>query len=1240
MTLKTELQFAFDIGPSSIGWAVIDQSKSNKILGLGASIFPEGVNRDTKGAEISKNEKRRLKRQTRRQFFRKKLRKAKVVELLVKFQMFPDVEALYKSTFDEPMPKFRTALFRLLNMETLPEPLLDYFYDNGNNNPYLLRTKALNGEQLTKHQLGRVFYHFAVRRGYKESLQAPLDDGKTLRTGDQKTGKTGINATQELIDKHGFYGSAMYYLDPENKDNKNNKDEDKHLKLQRIRNRYTLRSWYVDEFDAIWEKQKAFYSELLTNNFKNENEEHIKDIIFYQRPLRNQKFLLGHCIFEHKKAKCRKSALHFEEFRMHQTINNIQVKNKPLNEEQRLAVKELFYTKNKFKKEDILKKLKIDKEDINLAEKQSIKGNETHIGFAKIFSKKVWNNMSDADKAHVWHIKINADDKEKTIDYINKKTNWNFNEKQFKQFFDLRLNKDFARVSTKAINYILPFLKKGYLYNDAVLLGGFVNALGKTEWDSWDLDMQKQTEKEVAELIKARIGETIKKRLQEYCLERFSFTNKQLDKLYHHSNLESTKTIDKFPEGKKGDKLINKVRNPLVANTLFQLRKLCNALVKEFGQPQRIRVEMARELKASINQRDEMRFAQLKNEELNNKAKDILDEYRQPHTPKNIRKVLLFKEIYGSNGQAINPFSLGENKPTENFNMKQLFSNIQIEHIIPYSRSLNNSMANLTLCDPDRNRLKGNKTPYEYAMATGKDWQTIKDNIFKVLPYKKAKRFIAEELPDAEQFISRQLNDTRYIAKFAKEYLKYVCKDVRITQGGVTAYLRNLWGLNGILNKPIPLKEGIYNEGDEYFAALDEDGELIESSLQKWTYSEKDVINRKTQKDLLKLGKVIQGVVHKNKFIPKKVRDDHRHHAVDALAIACTKEKYLQEISYIYGQYDRIDIAKKEVSNFPEPWLGFFQDAKKAVDNILVHYEVNNKVLSKTRKKVYDKKTARHASVNGKKVYGQGLTARGQLHEETIYGKRKAPKQQSAGYHIRKNLADLTSAMLDKIVDPVVRNQVYEFAANQPMAEWDAKGRLKIDKVEFFKTDETGKQPLVFMPQKKDKLKPKMPIKKVRIRQESSNAIQLKNINQWVEPGNNYAVVLYDNKEEGKRHGKVITFWEAVEAKRNGLDPINKNVQGEYVMHLKKGDMVLMDYNNLDFDDLPHAKVLSEKLYYLRKFSSSDGKIKLIFVKHNQSNVEVDRAKFPVVIRKVPNTLKCMKVEISLTGKLEKPKQL
>jgi len=370
-------------------------------------------------------------------------------------------------------------------------------------------------------------------------------------------------------------------------------------------------------------------------------------------------------------------------------------------------------------------------------------------------------------------------------------------------------------------------------------------------------------------------------------------------------------------------------------------------------------------------------------------------------------------------------------------------------------------------------------------------------------------------------------------------------------------------------------------------------------------------------------------MIYKNKFVPLKTRDDHRHHAVDAITIACTENSHLNEISFIAGQYERHDIAKKMTSNFPTPWDGFFQEAENEINKILIHYEVPNRVLSKTRKKVFDANTAKQLIIKNKKIYGEGLSARGQLHEDTYYGKRKAPGEKEKGLHIRKKLEDLTSKMIEQIVDPTVKAQIVAHITNEN-PERDKKGKLNLTNVKFFGEDYS---PQIFMPDGKT------PIKKVRIRKESTNAVQLKDYNQWVEPGNNHAVVLYDTND-GKRRGKVITFWEAVVNAKDNQPIVNKNVDGDYLMHLKKGDMVLIDAEDIFKHDNNDYTEISNKLYYLRKFSISDGTIVLTFVRHFNANINADRAKFPLVIRKTPGAFKGIKVDISLTGKITIAKQL
>jgi CRISPR-associated endonuclease Csn1 len=192
-----------DLGTNSIGWAVVDDDQKS-ILDTGVYIFPEGVNRDTKGAEISKNENRRNKRQARRQYFRNRLRKAKLVQVLIQQGMFPDISILFHAYHLNGQQKFTAKLFKILQQPVLCEEL-KYFFSL---DPYQLRKEALERE-LTNFEIGRILYQFTQRRGYKESLLTPLEDGKTLIKGDVVTGKIGIEATNHLIETYGTLGAVM-----------------------------------------------------------------------------------------------------------------------------------------------------------------------------------------------------------------------------------------------------------------------------------------------------------------------------------------------------------------------------------------------------------------------------------------------------------------------------------------------------------------------------------------------------------------------------------------------------------------------------------------------------------------------------------------------------------------------------------------------------------------------------------------------------------------------------------------------------------------------------------------------------------------------------------------------------------------------------------------------------------------------------------------------------------------------
>ena len=231
-----------DLGTNSIGWALIDD-KLNKILGVGSRIFPMGVENLGDGDnEMSKNAGRTGARGVRRQFFRRRLRKKVLLKALSENKMCPMLD----SDFEDWKKTKQFPSDKLSNWFAL--------------NPYELRQKALS-EKLSLEEIGRIFYHLIQRRGFlSNSRKGGTDDGAIFK-GNPKEGKIGIIETQEKIQDKTL-GSYLFEIYP--KQNQPFQDG-----LERIRNRYTTRKMYVDEFELIWEKQKQFHS-ILNDDLKRE----------------------------------------------------------------------------------------------------------------------------------------------------------------------------------------------------------------------------------------------------------------------------------------------------------------------------------------------------------------------------------------------------------------------------------------------------------------------------------------------------------------------------------------------------------------------------------------------------------------------------------------------------------------------------------------------------------------------------------------------------------------------------------------------------------------------------------------------------------------------------------------------------------------------------------------------------------------------------------------------------------
>lgn len=1120
-----------DLGTNSIGWAIVDDVQ-NKILGIGSRIFPMGVENlgEGEGREMSKNAGRTGARGVRRQFFRRRLRKKILLKALSENKMCPMVVADFEDW--KKTKKFPSD--KLANWFAL--------------NPYELRQKALN-EKLSLEEIGRIFYHLIQRRGFlSNSRKGGTDDGAIFK-GNPKEGKIGITETQESIQGKTL-GSYLFEIYP--KENQPFQDG-----LERIRNRYTTRKMYVDEFELIWNKQAQFHTILnedLKAKFGGRKLDRYKEdgILFHQRPLRSLKHLVGNCSFEPSKTKCPISAIPFEQFRVWQWVNTVEYNGKKISQDEKEKIVAFLYANEKPEFKKIRKAIGKESAEFkfNYKDEDKIVGTHTisNLSNKKYFGKK-WFEFTEKEQEDIWHILYFFDSKSNLKDYAIK--NWNFTEEQAVAISKFNVKDGYSSLSRKAIGNILPFLKDGFTYDVGVVLGGIKNVFG-SDWEKLSEEKRNFFYDNVNEIIRSKNKGGFIDIIKDILRNDYNISDHQLRKLYHHSAaIEVSELLEKLPLGSEADKEIQQIKNPIVITALFELRKLINELIDEHGKIDEIKVEMARDLKVSKSERYKTRRNQQRLERENDRVKaEVLKYTNLSHD--NILKFKLWEEC-----KRICPYT-GLSIP-----INELFTNKwQIEHIHPWSKSLNDSFSNKTLCLGTENIKKGNKTPFEFYGSDEANWSAIKERALKLFfdtkeypnAYQKFKRFVQQKFDD--DFSSRQLNDTRYISKEAKNYLSKVCKNVMVSPGQATSNLRQKWGLNHILN--------------------DENA---------------------------------------------KLREDHRHHAIDALVMACTKLSYVQELSK-WNRYNRT----YDLKQFPLPWETFNYDAEKAVEKILIsHKKVSNDIT--IRYKTVEK--------NGKKHTNKGVAARGQLHKEFIYGKRKAPFNDEA-YHIRKPIESLeTEKHIEKVVDGVIRNLIYK-----RINEIGGFINGKIPNNTFFIIDENGiKQPQIFLPNKNGE---PVPILKVRIQETINKAKQLKrDRNQFVNPRNNDHILVYENNE-GKLDKEVVSFWEVVERKKQGLNKIQLPLNGKRIIQTFRENEMFILFKQEDEIDWNSQNDLSQNLYKVQKIAGADYFMEICFRKHTDSRDDKNAKGDYIYIKGFGEgktgwfTFNPIKVKISISGKIEK----
>lgn len=1174
-----------DLGTNSIGWSVVNTS-AERIEGMGVRIFPEGVNRK-KGKEVSKNEDRRIARQRRRQYFRRGLRMEKLAKELVKYGMFPETASFRKEVQQLELSDSFKTFFRL--------------------DPYILRAQAASGRKISLLELGRVFYHLAQRRGYRENLQSPLDDKSDLNVGDAGSGKIGLEETKAEMGERTL-GQYLASLNPHE---------------TRIRNRYTTRKMYLDEFERIWSEQRKHYPTVLTDELKVLIGEPDKGIIFFQRPLRNQRFLRGTCSLHPDKTRIQDSSPLFEVYRMYAFINTIRIESRELTTDERASIIPLFIAASAKKFDAIKKKLKVGEANMNFDDDQSVPVCRTINGIFELWGGKtkrvkdaigvlqslnelaIFSLLSELER--IWEVKQFARDPEWLLRHACEK--WEADEELAGKFVKFRLSNGFGSLSHKAIVNILPYTIRGEQYSTAVLLGGIRNAFGKM-WNA-----KSDEEKDTIELAATTVaytanGELALDKLSKVLVDNYGLPANRSRKLYHHSDQRQRGekiTLDTL------EKHIRSIKNPVVQAVLFEVRSLIPALSKRFGEIDEIKVEMARDLKKTKKERIEDQRRMWKNEEENNECRALLDEHNISLRAYNVLKVRLWREC-----KNICPYT------GQTISFKDLFNEgyVQVEHILPYSISLDDSFANKTLCLAEANNLKRERTPFE-AFGNTAQWKAMVDRAFKHLPYQKAVRFCEQKHPELEDFISRQLNDTRYISRECTKILQAFAP-TSIAQGGLTAILRRTWGLNGILNHRYAL-EGEVEQG-RYCAAIDKDDCLVQGELLRW---QKDVKKRKAMEDKLsKLGRVVWGSVKGNYFIPEKTRDDHRHHAIDALAVAFSKQSILQEISKLSAR--GVEVGEMDID---APWQDFRDQAEAIVNGLLVSYKSKRRVLTNQTKKLYDPKSGKRATVNGALIEGFGTSARGQLHDETYYG-LYLHSDGKEYLHTRKDLGSRRSfKQIEEIVDPRIREVIKERLTLLGFDPNDPKLKLPDDTPEkpiYFDSDESGRRiPLIFLPNKNGQ---PIPVKKVRVASVSSGKIQLHDINRYVEPGNNHHTVIYE-KEDGSLDSTTVAFWVAVERVKAGLPLYQLPAGGKRIvttMQINELFILGLPDSLLDWSEQGQAK-LQRHLYRVQKLSDGDFSFRL----HSATTIDFETQLIRLRSMKAWVGMNPQKVHIDRTGQIK-----
>ncbi len=641
--------------------------------------------------------------------------------------------------------------------------------------------------------------------------------------------------------------------------------------------------------------------------------------------------------------------------------------------------------------------------------------------------------LTPEKEMQLWHILYSVEDKIEIGKALKKFADKNNLPEIFVDVFAKikPFKKEYGSYSEKAIKKLLPLMRIGKYWNES--------------------SIDSKTRDRIEKIINGEYDESIKNRVREKAInlndiKQFKGLPVWLACYIVYERHSEAKEIEKWEKPEDIDTYLksfkqHSLRNPIVEQVITETLRTVRDIWKQEGQIDEIHVELGREMKNPADKRKRMTERILENENTNLRIKAMLMEFMndtsienvRPYSPSqqdilriyeenaldNLNKTdkefdfisKISKTAQPSKSEIIKYKCWLEQKYRSPYTGKpisltKLFTSAyEIEHVIPQSLYFDDSLSNKVICEAEVNKLKSNMLGYAFIKEHSGEKVQLSQNevveIFSVKSYEdfvkehysknqtKMKKLLMEEIPDG--FIERQLNDSRYISKVVKSLLsnivrekdangeyepEAISKNLISCNGSITDRLKKDWGMNDVWNSIILPRFERMNKLTEKdcFTAINAEGHLIPQmplDLQKG-------FNKK--------------------------RIDHRHHAMDAIVIACATRDHVNllnneaaksgnsanryQLQHKLRRFEKVIINGKErevAKEFLMPWKIFTIDAKTALENIIVSFKQNLRIINRTTN------SYQHFDCEGKKVIvkqtqGDSWAIRKSMHKDTVFG--------------------------------------------------------------------------------------------------------------------------------------------------------------------------------------------------------------------------------------------------------------